>query len=106
MKTKLILFFNVVIISSIFLSCRKETTGEVTFWQKTGSGYDLTVVEIDGVSSNITSEFGSTPNCGESGCAVFKGLSSGIYNYNASDGFAVWSGTIDVTEGCFIVELF
>lgn len=103
---RLFIFINLIIISFFFSSCRKETTGEVTFWQKTGSGYGITVVEIDGVSSNITSEFGSTPNCGESGCAVFKGLSSGKYNYSASDGSDVWSGTIDITEGCLTVELF
>lgn len=55
---------------------------------------------------NITSDFGSTPNCIESGFAVFKGLSSGIYNFNASDGFDVWSGAIYNTEAYLTDELF
>jgi hypothetical protein len=106
MKSKLFTIVNILLITFFFSSCRKETTGEVTFWQKLGSGYDITVVEIDGVSSNITSEYETTPDCGEAGCAVFKGLSSGKYNYNASDGFYEWSGTVEITKGCLTMELF
>ena len=53
---------------------KEELTGDVTFWQQTNSGYGITVVELDGNSANITSEYNSAPDCGASGCAVFNNL--------------------------------
>lgn len=82
------------------LSCRKTKTGDVTFWQASGSGASYTVVSLNGNSANITSEYASSPSCGASGCAVFKGLEVGSYSYSASDGTYNWSGTIYVEEGC------
>ena len=81
-------------------------TGDVTFWQYVDSGYGITVVEIDGVTSNITSEYTSAPDCGAAGCAVFNGLESGVYSYTASDGCYYWSGTVDISSGCLTVELY
>ena len=78
----------------------KTEYGDVIFWQQTGSGFGITVVDIDGVTSNITSEYGSTPDCGSSGCAVFNNLETGTYNYSASDGTDSWSGYITISEGC------
>ena len=84
----------------------KAATGNVIFWQELGSGYDVTAVQVNGVTSNITSELGSAPNCSETGCAVFNGLKVGTYNYTASDGNAVWSGTINITKNvCLTVKL-
>ena len=101
------LFFAIVAIVAVSLaSCGKTKTGDVTFWQETGSGYDVTVVSVDGVTSNITSEYGAAPACGSSGCAVFNGLDAGSYNYTASDGVSSWSGTVTVTEGCTTVQLY
>ncbi|MFM7770295.1 MAG: hypothetical protein ACKO8Q_07020, partial [Bacteroidota bacterium] len=71
MKTKTTLFLLAAGIMLSFASCNKTKYGDVVFWQQTGSGFGLTVVEIDGVSSNITSEYGTDPDCGASGCAVF-----------------------------------
>ncbi len=88
------------------LSCRKTKTGDVTFWQASGSGYDITVVSLNGNSANITSEYSSAPSCGTSGCAVFKGLEEGSYSYSASDGSYNWSGNIEVKEGCKTVQLY
>lgn len=100
------LFFAIVAVVTVSLAgCGKNKTGDVTFWQQTGSGYDITVVSVDGVTSNITSEYGSAPSCGTSGCAVFNGLDEGTYNYTASDGAFSWSGTVTVTEGCTTVQL-
>ncbi|MBG16194.1 MAG: hypothetical protein CL853_07565 [Crocinitomicaceae bacterium] len=89
-----------------FSGCNKIKYGDVTFWQMTGSGFGVTVVEIDGVSSNITSEYPDTPDCGASGCAVFNNLETGSYSYTASDGFDTWSGTVDISEGCLTMELY
>lgn len=105
MKKILILssFLTIVLLSS----CNKQKYGDVTFWQQTGSGYGITVVNIDGVTSNITSEYASAPNCGASGCAVFNQLETGTYDYFASDGTDSWSGTVTVTDDvCTRIELF
>lgn len=90
----------------IFSGCNKIKYGDVTFWQMTGSGYGLTVVDIDGVTSNITSEYGSRPDCGSAGCAVFNTLETGSYNYTASDGSDSWSGTVNIDEGCLTLRLY
>jgi hypothetical protein len=89
-----------------FIACRKTKTGDVTFWQAQGSGYDVTVVSLNGVSSNITDEYISAPDCGSSGCAVFNGLEVGNYSYTATDGTDNWSGTVEVIEGCKTVKLY
>jgi hypothetical protein len=84
----------------------KAATGNAVFWQRVGSGYGITVVRLNGLSSNITSEYYSSPDCGTSGNAVFNGLKVGTYNWSASDGTYNWSGTITITkDGCTSVEL-
>ncbi|NBP74893.1 MAG: hypothetical protein EBR35_02705 [Flavobacteriales bacterium] len=100
------LLFTSILTVILFSSCKKTKYGDATFWQQTGSGYDLTVVNIDGVTSNITSEYPSAPSCGSSGCAVFNHLETGTYNYTASDGTATWSGTVDITEDCSTYRLY
>jgi hypothetical protein len=103
---KLLLITSVLTIV-LLSSCNKVKYGNVTFWQQTGSGYGVTVVEIDGVTSNITSEYDSAPSCGSSGCAVFNQLETGTYNFTASDGTSSWSGTVTVTEdGCSTEQLY
>jgi hypothetical protein len=88
-------------------SCNKTKYGNATFWQQTGSGYDITVVSVNGVTSNITSEYGSAPSCGSSGCAVFNQLETGTYDYTASDGTDSWSGKITIKEdGCTTLQLY
>lgn len=101
-----LLFAVVAIVAVSLAGCGKNKTGDVTFWQETGSGYGVTVVSVDGVTSNITSEYGAAPSCGASGCAVFNALDAGSYNYTASDGVSSWSGTVTVTEGCTTVQLY
>ncbi len=95
-----------VILMTTMSSCNKTKYGNVVFWQLTGSGYGITVVSLDGVSSNITSEYNSAPECGASGCAVFNNLEEGSYNYTASDGTDTWSGSVQITEGCKTVKLY
>jgi hypothetical protein len=94
--------------ATLFLmsSCNKTKYGNVTFWQETGSGYGITVVNVNGVTSNITSEKASTPECGASGCAVFNQLETGTYDYTASDGTDTWAGQVTITEGCTTLELY
>lgn len=84
----------------------KAAKGKVTFWQRTGSGFGITVVSINGVSSNITSEYSSTPSCGDAGCAVFSDLKIGAYAFTASDGTSSWNGNVTITkDGCLTMEL-
>lgn len=85
-------------------SCTK--TGDVTFWQASGSGFGITVVELNGITSNISSEYSAAPSCGAAGCAVFNGLEDGVYSYSASDGNWIWNGTVDVESGCLTIELY
>jgi hypothetical protein len=102
---KMILLFG---LGTVFFlgSCNKVKTGDVTFWQQTGSGYGVTVVQLNGVTSNITSEYSSVPACGVSGCAVFNGVEEGTYTYSASDGTSNWNGSITVSEGCKTMQLY
>jgi hypothetical protein len=74
--------------ATLFLmsSCNKTKYGNVTFWQETGSGYGITVVSVNGVTSNITSEKASTPECG--------------------DGTDTWAGEVTITEGCSTLKLY
>jgi hypothetical protein len=102
---KLVLFSSMMILL-VLSSCHKTKYGNVTFWQKTGGGFGITVVSLNSVTSNITSEYNSAPGCGTSGCAVFNQLETGTYNYSATDGTSSWSGTVDVVEGCKTVELY
>ncbi len=104
---KKILFITSILTVVLLSSCNKTKYGNVTFWQETGSGYDITVVNIDGVTSNITDEYDSAPDCGASGCAVFNHLETGSYTYTASDGLDTWSGTVTITEdGCATMQLY
>ena len=103
---KKIIKLSIVLFTTIlFSNCTKVKYGDVTFWQQTGSGYGITVVDIDGVTSNITSEYGSIPDCGSSGCAVFNNLETGTYNFSATDGTNNWTGAITISEGCTKREL-
>jgi len=104
---KKILLLTSLLTMVLLSSCNKTKYGNVTFWQETGSGYGVTVVSVNGITSNITQEYSSTPDCGASGCAVFNQLETGTYNYTASDGTDNWSGTVNVTEdGCTTMELY
>ena len=84
----------------------KAATGNVTFWQMTGSGYGETTVQLSGISSTITTENDAAPSCGASGCAVFNSIKVGTYNYTATDGTVEWSGSVKVNKnGCTTIEL-
>lgn len=84
----------------------KAATGNAIFWQASGSGFGATVVQVNGITSNITSEYSSAPDCNAAGCAVFNGLKVGVYNYTASDGSSSWSGTITINKDvCLTLEL-
>ena len=98
--------FTILGLIIFFMSnCSKTDYGDAIFWQQTGSGFGITVVEINGVTSNISSEFNFPPDCGSSGCAVFNNLETGTYNFSASDGTNNWAGAITVSEGCLKKEL-
>lgn len=97
----------ILVLSAVSLSsCKKTKYGNALFWQLSGSGFGYTVVSLNGVSSNITSEYSSAPDCGSSGCAVFNNLEVGTYSYSASDGTSNWSGTIKIAEGCNTMKLY
>lgn len=104
---KKLLLFSTLLTLSLMTSCNKIKYGNVLFWQETGSGFGITVVNLNGVTSNITSEYSSAPSCGSSGCAVFNQLETGTYSYSASDGTDSWSGTVTVKEdGCTTFQLY
>ena len=96
-----LLFFIIFLMSN----CSKTEYGNVIFWQQNGSGFGITVVEIDGITSDISSEYTFPPDCGSSGCAVFNNLETGTYNFSATDGTNNWNGAITVSEGCLKREL-
>ena len=103
------MFKKLILVCSLalmFSGCAKEEFGDVTFWQRSGTGFGITVVELNGNQSNITSDYASTPDCGDSGCAVFNALEYGTYSYTASDGSSVWSGTLTVDGSCLTMELY
>jgi hypothetical protein len=100
-----LLLLSITIVLVFFTSCNKEKFGDVVFWQKTGSGYGATEVKIDGKSALISEEKGSKPGCSEEGCAVFKQLKVGTYDFYATDGDVIWEGEIVVQEGCYALEL-
>ena len=102
---KIIKFSIVLFIAILFSNCSKTEHGNVIFWQQTGSGFGITVVEIDGIKSDISSEYTFPPDCGSSGCAVFNNLKTGTYNFSATDGTNNWTGAITVSEGCLKREL-
>jgi hypothetical protein len=104
---KKILLLTSILTILLLSSCNKTKYGNVTFWQKTDSGFAVTVVSLNGVTSTITQEYDSAPDCGAVGCAAFKEVEIGTHNYTASDGVDSWSGTVQVTEGgCATVELY
>ena len=96
--------FGSFLVTFSLASCL-PATGDVTFWQELGTGYDITVVEINGSSANITQDYAELPDCGDPGCATFN-LDYGTYSYTATDGSAIWSGTIEVDGSCLTVELY
>ena len=85
----------------ILSNCYKTEYGNVIFWQQTGSGFGITVVEIDGLKSDISSEYTFPPDCGSSGCAVFNNLETGTYNFSASDGTNSWTVSYNCFRGMF-----
>ena len=98
-------FTTLCLIFFLTSNCSKTEYGDVIFWQQTGSGFGITVVEINGTTSDISSEFNFPPDCGSLGCAVFNKLETGTYNFSATDGTNNWTGAITVSEGCLKKEL-
>ena len=94
-----------VFAASALLTACLPATGDVTFWQETGSGFGITVVEINGSSANITQDYDADPDCGDPGCATFN-LDYGTYSYTASDGNSLWSGTFEVDGPCLTFLLY
>ena len=50
-------FTTLCLIIFLMSNCSKTEFGDVIFWQQTGSGFGITVVEINGITSDISSEF-------------------------------------------------
>ena len=84
--------------------------GKATFWHKTGSGYGVIIVLVEGIAGEgyLMSPVPSTPLCGAAGCQT-NNLCPGTYNYNASEespGTKTWNGSFTVTEnGCLTIQL-
>ena len=106
MKKTLFTFLSACISAALFTSCAPKT-GDVTFWQPAGGNYGITVVEVEGNTANITSDYTSAPDCGDPGCATFN-LDYGTYSFTAADAEtgAVWSGSFDIDGSCLTFELY
>lgn len=95
-----------VCLSAAFLTSCAPKSGDVTFWQSTEGNYGLTIVEVEGNTANITSDYTSAPDCGDPGCATFN-LDYGTYNFTAAeDGGAIWSGSFEIDGSCLTFELY
>ncbi len=132
MKTKKILFLAIVLLGMTVVSCKKETgctdssatnfkssaekddgsctyKGSVTFWNLTTSALGLVDVFVGGVpQGTITSDYASTPSCGDAGCVTFT-AAPGTYSYSAAEQGTskTWSGSITITsKGCTTVKLY
>ena len=84
-----------------------SSTGNLTFWvnQDLGCGNIYVSVTSYGTGT-IDSYYSSMPDCGDSGCANFSGLGLGAYYYSVtSDGSCTWSGNVQVTSGCNLLQL-
>ncbi len=72
--------------------------GNIMFWigSDLGCGSISVTLQSEG-SGSITSYYGSSPDCGASGCANFT-VAPGTYSFSASCGDYTWDGSITVTE--------
>lgn len=81
-----------------------NSTGDLVFWEKPNAPFIS--VQVEGVTSNITTKFNEAPDCGASGCAVFNEIEQGTYYYHAATPFGMLSGSVVITKGtCTKVEL-
>ncbi|MCE3259308.1 MAG: hypothetical protein K0S12_949 [Bacteroidetes bacterium] len=81
-----------------------SSRGAVVFWLSSSSNYATPMsITISGVGSQqISEKLSGTPDCNHAGCAVFKGLTPGVYTWYA--GFN--SGTIAIVAGtCLKVKM-
>ncbi|WP_026703807.1 hypothetical protein [Flavobacterium soli] len=70
----------------------------IMFWIGSDLGFGSISVTLEGQGSgSITSYYGSSPDCGASGCANFT-VAPGTYSFSASCGDYTWDGSITVTE--------
>lgn len=83
-----------------------ETTGNATFWLQNDLECGNITVELNGVSTTITSYYPTgNPGCNASGSANFE-LPGGTYNYSANCAGYTWNGTITITNGqCSTMKL-
>lgn len=80
--------------------------GNIIFWTNSDLGCGIVSVTLQGQGSgSISSYYGSSPNCGASGCANFT-VAPGTYSYTASCGNYTWNGSITVPANqCFKMQL-
>jgi hypothetical protein len=73
----------------------KAAMGDAVFWQKAGTGHNVTVVNVNGMENLITYEYYDYPACGSRGNANYH-LPVGEHLYVANDGVSYWQGTIKI----------
>lgn len=83
------------------------STGNLTFWVNQDLGCGNIYVNVTSYGTGtISYYYSSQPDCGDSGCANFSGLGLGAYTYSVtSDGGCTWSGNVQVTNGCNLLQL-
>ncbi len=110
MKTKLSILAMLLFSSTMFLSsCSKEEEdGKVVFWNKTGDGIGLVVVQVEqSIVGSITLDYADAPDCGANGVVTYTDK-PGLYIYSAAEsspGSRTWSGSFTLTDGgCFTLR--
>lgn len=79
--------------------------GNAIFWMSEGEY--INNVTLNNSTKSITRNLTVRPNCSTDGCACFNNLSSGTYNYTATDGNSNWNGNITIIAGeCSTMHLF
>jgi hypothetical protein len=80
--------------------------GNITFWIQSDFECGNISVTLQGQgSSTISAYYGSSPDCGASGCANFT-VPAGSYSFSASCDGRTWEGSLTVSENqCFKMQL-
>ena len=100
-------------------SCKPEPdpipepkTCDVTFWTDDDDCIDQIEVNLWAydydydVYRYITKYYGSTPDCGDTGCANFYDVKEGDYYYWAENDYYEWEGDLRVESSCHTIKLY
>ena len=105
---KNVIYIAAILSTLLFASCRKDfgNNPNLTFWTAVNCSPNPITVSIGNQTAVMTEYYPTVPPvCGSPGCASFN-LSSGNYNYTATNGDTSWQGSVSVTKGgCNLQQL-